>query len=53
MMSSPAPLGITRNLCTLAATTPPPYGTPGFLCGTVFITEQPEYNFLKEMPRLP
>jgi hypothetical protein len=33
--------------------TPPPYGNPGFLSETVFIREQPEYDFLKEVPRLP
>ena len=33
--------------------TPPPYGNPGFLSETVFIREAPEYDLLKEFPRLP
>jgi hypothetical protein len=33
--------------------TPPPYGNPGFLSETVFIGEEPEYDFLKDMPRVP
>ena len=30
--------------------TPPPYGQPGFLSETVFIRENPEYDFLSEIP---
>jgi hypothetical protein len=32
--------------------TPPPYGQPGFLSETVFIHEQPEYDFLRDTPVL-
>jgi hypothetical protein len=33
--------------------TAPPYGNPGFLSETVFIGEQPEYDLLQEVPKLP
>jgi hypothetical protein len=33
--------------------TPPPYGYPGFLSETVFIGEQPEYDFLRQVPSVP
>jgi hypothetical protein len=32
--------------------TPPPYGNPGFLSETVFIREEPEYDFLREVPKV-
>jgi hypothetical protein len=33
--------------------TPPPYGWPGFISETIFIGDEPEYDFLKESPRVP
>ena len=30
--------------------TPPPYGWPGFISETIFLTEEPEYDFLKALP---
>ena len=30
--------------------TPPPYGGGGFIAHTIFIDEQPEYDFLRELP---
>lgn len=34
----------------MPAWTPPPYGQPGFLSETVFIPEQPQYDFLVQTP---
>lgn len=33
--------------------TPPPYEWPGFISEQVFISDEPEYDFLKEIPKLP
>ncbi len=33
--------------------TPPPYAGPGFISETIFIADEPEYDFLKEIPRVP
>lgn len=30
--------------------TPPPYGGPGFLAQTIFISDTPEYDFLRGLP---
>jgi hypothetical protein len=37
----------------MPAWTPPPYGNPGFLSETAFITEHPQYDFLREVPKVP
>jgi hypothetical protein len=36
-----------------AVWTPPPYAGPGFISEQVFISDEPEYDFLTQMPRLP
>lgn len=33
--------------------TPPPYGGGGFLAHTIFIPEEPEYDFLRDTPDVP
>jgi hypothetical protein len=33
--------------------TPPPYNWPGFISERIFLSDQPEYDLLKEMPRVP
>lgn len=37
----------------MPAWTPPPYGEPGFFSETIFIREEPEYDFLRELPSIP
>lgn len=44
-----------RNATTDHAVTytPPPYGGPGFISHTIFIPTEAEYDFLRDVPRLP
>lgn len=33
--------------------TPPPYGWPGFNAHTIFLSDEPQYDFLHEVPKIP